>query len=221
MVTVLPTPAPPNRPILPPLANGQIRSITLMPVSSSSDRRRQLVELRRRLVDRAALVGLDRTALVDRPAEHVHDAAEHAGAHGHLDVLAGAVHLHAALQAVGAAHRDRAHDAVAELLLHLEREPLLDQLVLGIGLEDQRVVDLRQRLALELHVDDGADALDDGSGAFRLPCWFPCQSRRCHRRQSRWAPLFRAADQPISSYHRHAHLLIPPPPRRRSPRFPS
>ena len=36
IVTVLPTPAPPNRPILPPLANGQIRSMTLMPVSSSS-----------------------------------------------------------------------------------------------------------------------------------------------------------------------------------------
>ena len=36
MFTVLPTPAPPNRPTLPPLANGQTRSITLMPVSSSS-----------------------------------------------------------------------------------------------------------------------------------------------------------------------------------------
>lgn len=36
MFTVLPTPAPPNRPILPPLANGQIRSITLMPVGSRS-----------------------------------------------------------------------------------------------------------------------------------------------------------------------------------------
>src|SRR3954468_577008 len=36
MLTVLPTPAPPKRPILPPLANGQIRSTTLMPVSSSS-----------------------------------------------------------------------------------------------------------------------------------------------------------------------------------------
>jgi hypothetical protein len=36
MLTVLPTPAPPNRPTLPPLANGQIRSITLMPVSSRS-----------------------------------------------------------------------------------------------------------------------------------------------------------------------------------------
>jgi hypothetical protein len=36
IVTVLPTPAPPKRPILPPFANGQIKSITLMPVSSSS-----------------------------------------------------------------------------------------------------------------------------------------------------------------------------------------
>ena len=30
--TVLPTPAPPNKPILPPLENGSIRSITLIPV---------------------------------------------------------------------------------------------------------------------------------------------------------------------------------------------
>ena len=36
IVTVLPTPAPPNSPTLPPLANGQMRSMTLMPVSSSS-----------------------------------------------------------------------------------------------------------------------------------------------------------------------------------------
>ncbi len=36
MLTVLPTPAPPNRPTLPPLAKGQTRSITLIPVSSNS-----------------------------------------------------------------------------------------------------------------------------------------------------------------------------------------
>ena len=36
-------------------------------------------------------------------------------------------HLHAAAQAVGGAHRDRAHDAVAELLLDLEREALLGE----------------------------------------------------------------------------------------------
>ena len=33
MTTVLPTPAPPKRPILPPFTNGAIRSMTLMPVS--------------------------------------------------------------------------------------------------------------------------------------------------------------------------------------------
>mmetsp|Transcript_5807 Transcript_5807/g.9755 ORF Transcript_5807/g.9755 Transcript_5807/m.9755 type:complete len:234 (-) Transcript_5807:276-977(-) len=36
ITTVLPTPAPPNRPILPPLGYGSIKSITLMPVESSS-----------------------------------------------------------------------------------------------------------------------------------------------------------------------------------------
>src|SRR3954469_11461794 len=36
MITVLPTPAPPNRPTLPPLAYGASRSTTLMPVSNIS-----------------------------------------------------------------------------------------------------------------------------------------------------------------------------------------
>ena len=36
MMTVLPTPAPPNRPILPPLRYGSSRSMTLMPVSNIS-----------------------------------------------------------------------------------------------------------------------------------------------------------------------------------------
>ena len=35
-ITVLPTPAPPKRPTLEPLAKGQIRSTTLMPVSKIS-----------------------------------------------------------------------------------------------------------------------------------------------------------------------------------------
>ena len=36
MTTVLPTPAPPNAPTLPPLRNGHMRSITLIPVASTS-----------------------------------------------------------------------------------------------------------------------------------------------------------------------------------------
>ena len=35
-VTVFPTPAPPNNPTFPPFANGQRRSITLIPVSNTS-----------------------------------------------------------------------------------------------------------------------------------------------------------------------------------------
>ena len=35
MTTVLPTPAPPNAPTLPPFRNGQMRSMTLMPVVST------------------------------------------------------------------------------------------------------------------------------------------------------------------------------------------
>ena len=34
--TVLPTPAPPNKPILPPLAYGSSKSITLIPVNNTS-----------------------------------------------------------------------------------------------------------------------------------------------------------------------------------------
>ena len=126
------------------------------------DRRRQLVEFRRGLVDLAPLVRLDRAALVDRAPEHVHDAAEHARADRHRDPGAGVAHLHAALQAVRRAHRNRADHAVTELLLDLERESLLDQLAAGL-LEDERVVDLRHRVAREFDVDDRADGLDDGA----------------------------------------------------------
>ncbi len=127
------------------------------------DRRRQLVEFRRLLMDPAPLLGLDRAALVDRAAEHVHDAAEHAGTDRHHDAVAGVVHRHAAPQAVGRSHRDRAHDAVAQLLLHFEGQTLLDQLVGLVVIEHQRVVDIRHLIARELDVDDCANALNDGS----------------------------------------------------------
>src|SRR5690606_5124090 len=57
------------------------------------------------------------------------------------------------LEAVGRAERDRAHDAVAELLLHLQRDLR--------ALHLQRVVHLRHLAARELHVDDRADDLND------------------------------------------------------------
>jgi hypothetical protein len=119
-------------------------------------------------VDRAQLVRLDGTALVDRAAQDVHDAAERAQANGHGDRRAGGFHLHAAAQAVGGAERDGAHHAVAELLLDLEREAFLGERVGRVVLEDERFVDSGQGLAVELDVGDRADALDDGALTFTV-----------------------------------------------------
>jgi hypothetical protein len=46
-------------------------------------------------------------------------------------------------------------DAVAQLLLHFERQPDLVHL--------EGVVDIGNLVTREFHVDDGADALNDGS----------------------------------------------------------
>ena len=97
--------------------------------------------------------GLHRTFLVLRLAEHVHDAAERARAHRHGNPLARAVDGEAAAQAFGRTHRDRAHDAVAELLLHFERQVNVIEL--------ERVVDLGDLIARKFHVDDRADDLHD------------------------------------------------------------
>ena len=122
MLTVLPTPAPPNRPTLPPFANGTSRSMTLMPVTSRSwPPACSSYDGAGRWIGSCLFRG-DRTAVVLRHAEHVHDAPERRLAHRHGDRLAGGFDREAALQALGGAHRDRAHDAVAELLLHFERE---------------------------------------------------------------------------------------------------
>jgi hypothetical protein len=71
----------------------------------------------------------------------------------HRDRVAGVDRDQVAAQAVGRAERDGAHDAVAELLLHLEGD-------LGV-LHLQRVVGLRHVLAGELDVDDRADDLNN------------------------------------------------------------
>jgi len=59
----------------------------------------------------------------------------------------------AAAQAVGRAERNRAHDAVAELLLHFERQRVAFHL--------QRVVHLGHLIAGEFDVHHRADALDN------------------------------------------------------------
>src|SRR3546814_9449492 len=69
----------------------------------------------------------------------------------HRDRLAGGAHFEAALEAVRRAERDRAHDAVAELLLDFQRQ---------FGAVDlEGVVNGGNRVTREFHVDDGADDL--------------------------------------------------------------
>ena len=64
------------------------------------------------------------------------------------------IDLLAADEAVGRVHGDGAHRVLAQMLRHLEHQALA--LVLGV----QRVQD-GGRLAVELHVDDGAQHLGD------------------------------------------------------------
>ena len=118
--TVLPTPAPPKRPILPPRTYGAIRSTTLIPVSKISIFEDEVVERRRVAVDRPALAsGRRRLLAVDGLAEDVPDAAERHLADRDRDRRAGVDDVDAAGEAVGRVHRDRAHAVVAEVLLHL------------------------------------------------------------------------------------------------------
>ena len=113
----------------------------------------RLIDVRRcRRVDRPLLGGLDRASLVDRLADHVHDAAQGLVADRNRDRLAGVDHLLAAHQAFGGIHGDGAHGALAEMLGDFENEPV----AVIVGLE--RVQDFGQMLA-ELHIDHGAHDL--------------------------------------------------------------
>ena len=109
---------------------------------------------RRFLMDGALAFGLDRTGFVDRLADDVHDAAERPVTHGHRDRLACVGHFLAAHQAFGRVHGDGAHGVLAQVLGDLEHQAVA--LVLGL----ERVQDLGQ-VTVELHVDDGADDLND------------------------------------------------------------
>ncbi len=108
-------------------------------------------------MDGAPLGVRHRTGVVDRLADDVDDAPERAGADRHRDRLAGIGDLLAAHQAFAHIHRNGAHRRFAEMLGDLEDQAVA--LVAGL----QRIENRRQ-LALELHVDDGADDLGDAAG---------------------------------------------------------
>jgi peptide chain release factor 1 len=130
---------------------------------------RLVEELRRRLVDRRAAVGVDRTALIDRVADDIQDAAQRLRAYRHRDRAAGVDDLGAAHQAVGRIHSDRAHDVLAQMLRHFEHERAPRHL------DMQRGQDGRQ-FAVEMHIDDRADDLLGGADRvpghlFKVPRW--------------------------------------------------
>ncbi len=106
-------------------------------------------------MDRHRFRGRNRPTFIDGPTQHVHDATERFDADRHRDRRVGVHHRHAPAQPIGAAERDRAHDAITQLLLDFERQPDLVQF--------QRVVDFGDLVARKFHVDDRADALNNGS----------------------------------------------------------
>ncbi|MEY2722032.1 MAG: hypothetical protein RL597_1477 [Pseudomonadota bacterium] len=115
-----------------------------------------LVVRRSRTVDRPLFFGGNGAAVVLRRTEHVHDAAERRLADRNGNGRVGGLDLETTLEAFRGAHRDRSDDAVTELLLNLESEVHF--------LELQRFVDLRDRFARKLHVDDRADDLGNLAG---------------------------------------------------------
>src|SRR5260370_36546272 len=115
-------------------------------------------------MNRQILAGFHRSLVVLRRTQHVHDTPEGTLAHRYRYRGSGRLHGEAALQPFRRAHGDGAHHAVAQLLLHLERQVHV--------LELERLVDLGDGFARKLDVDDGADDLGDpslGSGHGTFP----------------------------------------------------
>ena len=160
-MTVLPSPAPPKRPILPPRTNGVSRSTTLIPVSNCSVLGESASNAggSRWIGQRSC--GSDRPAAVDRVAQQVEDPAQRLLADRHAHRAAGIDHRHAAHQAVGRAQGHAAHPVAAQVLLHLAGQVDLDALDLAV--DPQGVVNVRQMPFVELGVEGRADHLGDSS----------------------------------------------------------
>ena len=202
--TVLPTPAPPNRPTLPPFAYGASRSTTLIPVSSTS-----WVGVRSSTSGAGRWIGQRVSAstvagVVDRLAEQVEDPAEGRVADRHGDRAAGVDHLVAALEAVGRVHRDRADAVVAEVLLDLADQRVASSASRSASpahLDLERRVDLGQVVVAEHGVDDDAgDALH--------ACRRSCRSARFVSVVLSHVPFLSRSDRALRL-------------RRRLPRFPA
>src|SRR3989442_10589375 len=101
--------------------------------------------------------------IVDRLADNIHDATEGALAHRHGDWPTGVGRFHSAHHAVGRQHRNGAHAALPEVLLHLSND--IDRFghLETIGSNPQRLIDRRQIFLSELDVENRANNLHDFS----------------------------------------------------------
>ena len=125
-----------------------------------------LVECRGQPVNGHSVFVLDRTQFVDRFADHVHDAAQRAAAHGHGNRSALVDGLHAAHHAVGGLHGDAAHAAFAQVLLHFENDVDRRGHVEAVADDAQRLVNRRQCPFGKLHVHRGTGNLNYLSNVF-------------------------------------------------------
>jgi hypothetical protein len=124
MMTVLPTPAPPNAPTFPPLDFSVL-----------------LGQFGRGAMDWITFCEVDRTAVVDRIARDIEEPTEHTFADRHGDGTACVGHAHPALETFSGRHRDGAHPVFAQVLLHFERQ--LRWVAVDFVLDFERVVDFR------------------------------------------------------------------------------
>ena len=85
-------------------------------------RRAEFVIRRCFAMDRCSLCLVDRSALVDGVAQHVHDATQSTFTDRHSNRSPGVGHHQTTAQAVRRAQSNRTNNAVAELLLHFKRE---------------------------------------------------------------------------------------------------
>ena len=121
--TVLPTPAPPNSPTLPPLMYGAIRSTHLRPVSKISifGERSRNAGGSRWIGQRSTSAGGGALPSIACPITF-HNRPSVGCPDGDGDRLARVDDVCAAGEPVGRVHRDRPYAVVAEVLLHLRDE---------------------------------------------------------------------------------------------------
>ena len=160
MMTVLPTPAPPKMPILPPFLNGQIRSMTLRPVSKTSTSVVCWSNGGRGAVDRQRLAAVDRRpcrrSALPRTSKTRPSVTSPTGTEIGPPVSRTAV--------------PRARPSV--VVIATERTQLLPRCcwtsqtsgVLALALDLDGVVDRRQLARRELDVDDRPGDLDHPAG---------------------------------------------------------